>query len=135
MTTPNAALADADLLYLVRLADWAAGQGFCQIDGIEDPEEWCFRKWSELGPPNGDGYSAEALATALRQPSSVVVERVARAMFPSAWQRKDNGGTGYLIESEIEHSLALAKRACLAALPLDEIKESRPLNQEEKRTD
>jgi hypothetical protein len=54
-----------DLLYLVRLADWMAGQGFCQIDGVEDPEEWCFRKWSELGPPNGDGYSADALAQAI----------------------------------------------------------------------
>lgn len=57
-----------DLLYLVRLADWAAGQGFCQIDGIEDPEEWCFRKWSEHGSDGGThvDYSADALAVALR---------------------------------------------------------------------
>lgn len=54
-----------DFLYLVKLADWCAGQGFCQIEGIEDPEEWCYRKWSELGPENGDGYSAEALASAI----------------------------------------------------------------------
>jgi hypothetical protein len=58
-------LAGDDLLYLVRLADWAAGQGFCQIEGIEDPEEWCFRKWQEVGPPSGDGYTPEALAERL----------------------------------------------------------------------
>lgn len=51
-----------DMRYLVRLADWAAGQGFCHIDGLEDPDEWCSRKWNELGQPNGDGYSADALA-------------------------------------------------------------------------
>lgn len=56
---------EADIRYLVSLADWAAGQGLCQIDGIEDPEEWCYRKWGELGPGNGDGYSAEALASAV----------------------------------------------------------------------
>jgi len=57
---------EADFLYLVKLADWCAGEGFCQIEGMEDPDEWCFRKWSELGPPDGNGYSAEALAAALR---------------------------------------------------------------------
>lgn len=61
----DAVIAEADLLYLVKLADWAAGEGFCQIEGIESPEEWCFRKWGELGPADGNGYSAEALATAL----------------------------------------------------------------------
>lgn len=60
-----AGIAGGDWLYLVRLADWAAGQGFCQIEGIEDPEEWCFRKWSELGPPDCEGYSADALAAAV----------------------------------------------------------------------
>jgi hypothetical protein len=58
---------EADLIYLVRLADWAAGQGFCQIEGIEDPEEWIFQRWGNLGPRDGDGYSAEALAAAIAQ--------------------------------------------------------------------
>jgi hypothetical protein len=130
MTTPNAALADADLLYLVRLADWAAGQGFCQIDGIEDPEEWCFRKWSELGPPNGDGYSAEALATAIRQPSVVsdeVVERrrevldEARDLVPELRELADQwssyGSAGRA--KWLTRSANLIER--LAALPLDEV--------------
>lgn len=54
-----------ELAYAVKLADWAAGQGFVQIDDLEDPEEWCFRMWQELGPPNGDGYTANALAAAV----------------------------------------------------------------------
>jgi len=62
---PSREAFEADFRYLVALADWAAGEGFCQIPGLEEPEEWCFRKWSELGPPNGDGYSAEALADAM----------------------------------------------------------------------
>lgn len=48
--------------YLAKLADWMAGQGFCQIDGLDDPEEWCFGLWSKHGPENGDGYSSDALA-------------------------------------------------------------------------
>jgi hypothetical protein len=131
MTTPNAALADADLLYLVRLADWAAGQGFCQIDGIEDPEEWCFRKWSELGPPNGDGYSAEALATALRQPSSVsdeVVERAKEGLQAAIRAaelalfviRKQGVMPNSSWESGFNSDLNTARKS-LAALPLDEV--------------
>lgn len=59
-------IARDDLLYLVRLAEWAAGQGFCEIEGLEDPDEWCFRKWEEMRPDdNGDGYSADALACAI----------------------------------------------------------------------
>lgn len=65
---------DVDLAYLVKLADWCGGQGFCQIDGLMDPDEWCFEKWLELRPDsNGDDYSAEALAEALiarRDPQS-----------------------------------------------------------------
>ena len=56
-------VARAEIEYLVKLADWAAGEGFCQLpNGMEEPEEWCFRQWSVLSPENGDGYSADALA-------------------------------------------------------------------------
>jgi len=55
-----------DVRYLAKLADWAAGQGFCQIDELDDPDEWCFTKWYELLPDSdGSDYSAEALATAI----------------------------------------------------------------------
>lgn len=56
------AVTQADIRYLVKLADWAAGQGFCQIEGLKDPDEWCFQMWEALGPPDGSGYSADALA-------------------------------------------------------------------------
>ena len=57
---------DRDLLYLVRLAAWCCGQGFCQIEGLTDPDEWCFAKWDELGPDsNGDDFSAETLAQSI----------------------------------------------------------------------
>jgi hypothetical protein len=55
-----------DVAYLVKLADWAAGQGFCGIEGIEDPDEWCYRHWDDTRP---DGYSAEALAEYISTPS------------------------------------------------------------------
>ena len=55
-----------DWLYLVRLADWAAGQGICQIEGLEDPEEWCYRKWEGAS----EDYSADALAEALSSPGA-----------------------------------------------------------------
>jgi hypothetical protein len=51
--------------YLAKLGDWAAGEGFCQIEGVEDPEEYIFRAWSEVGPADGEGYSADALAKAM----------------------------------------------------------------------
>jgi len=55
-----------DVRYLAKLADWAVGQGFCQIDELDDPDEWCFTKWDELLPDSdGSDYSAEALATAI----------------------------------------------------------------------
>ena len=57
--------AAAAITYLARLADWAAGEGFCQIEGIEDPEEWVCDMWGQLGPENGDGYSADALGSAI----------------------------------------------------------------------
>jgi len=57
---------EADVQYLARLADWAAGEGFCQLKDIDDPDEWCFHKWGELRPDsNGDDYSADALAASL----------------------------------------------------------------------
>jgi len=55
-----------DVQYLAKLADWASGEGFCQIEGLADPDEWCFAKWDQLKPEsNGDDYSADALAAAL----------------------------------------------------------------------
>lgn len=55
-----------DVRYLAKLADWAAGEGFCQLKDMDDPDEWCFAKWNELKPDsNGDDYSADALAAAL----------------------------------------------------------------------
>lgn len=54
-----------ELAYAIKLVDWAAGEGFVRIEGLEDPEEWCFRMWLGLGPPNGDGYTADALAAAV----------------------------------------------------------------------
>lgn len=54
------------ITYLVNLADWCAGQGLCQIEGLQDPDEWCCDLWNELRPgSNGGDYSAEALAAAL----------------------------------------------------------------------
>ena len=57
-----------DVRYLAKLADWAASQGFCQIEGLTDPDEWCALKWDALNPDangTGYGYSADALAAAL----------------------------------------------------------------------
>lgn len=55
-----------DVRYLAKLADWAAGEGFCQLKNMDDPDEWCFAKWNELAPEsNGGDYFADALATAL----------------------------------------------------------------------
>lgn len=65
--TERAAIPRDVLLYLVRLADWAAGQGFCHIDGLEDPDEWCCQMWERFGPADGEGYSAEALAQAIER--------------------------------------------------------------------
>ena len=68
-----------DLRYLVKLADWMAGQGFCQIEGLEDPDEWCLRKWQELCPePNGDGYTPDALADAVVKQITARLRREAR---------------------------------------------------------
>jgi len=62
----TATILSADLLYLVRLADWCAGQGFCELPGLKDPDEWCYDKWDELFPAHIDiEYSAEQLAEAL----------------------------------------------------------------------
>lgn len=55
-----------DVEYLAKLADWAAGQGLCQIDGLPDPDEWCYDKWNVMFPKScGDDYSAQALADGL----------------------------------------------------------------------
>lgn len=55
-----------DVRYLAKLADWAAGEGFCQLENMDDPDEFCFAKWDQLKPEsNGNGYSADALAAAL----------------------------------------------------------------------
>jgi hypothetical protein len=50
--------------YLVKLADWAAGQGFCQIDGIQDLDEWIAEQWDALSGRSPD-YSPEALTAAI----------------------------------------------------------------------
>lgn len=55
-----------DIEYLVRLADWCAGQGFCGIEGIEDPDEWCYRRYNDSGLPTED-YSAEMLASYIEE--------------------------------------------------------------------
>jgi len=66
MTDHTRAMLEEAVTYLARLADWAAGEGFCQIKGLEDSDEWCFRMWNELRPDsNGDDYSADNLAAAL----------------------------------------------------------------------
>lgn len=49
-----------DFIQLGILLDWAAGQGFCQIDGCDDPEEFAYRLWNESGGES-EGYSARAL--------------------------------------------------------------------------
>jgi len=53
--------------YLVNLADWAAGEGYCQIAGCTpDPDEWICDQWEKFNPDsNADGYSADALADKL----------------------------------------------------------------------
>lgn len=57
---------EQDVQYLARLADWAAGQGLCEIEGLEDPEEWCFDAYDRVCPEkDGEGYSADALAAGL----------------------------------------------------------------------
>jgi len=78
-----------DVRYLAKLVDWAAGEGFCQLKDMDDPEEWCFDKWNELKPDsNGDDYSADALAAALvASIQAAFAEREARLWTPpeEAW--------------------------------------------------
>lgn len=71
--------------YLAALADWAAGQGFCHIvKGMKDPDEWASDQWGKLGPPNGDGYSPQALAVALRtQAEAATITQIVK------WLRSD----------------------------------------------
>ena len=66
--TPTQADRDEELIYLVKLADWAAGEGFiCIGTELEDPDEWCFRMWNLHGTDGGtgDAYTAEALAAVM----------------------------------------------------------------------
>ena len=91
---------DRDLLYLTKLADWCGGQGFCQIEGLTDPDEWCFEKWDELRPDsNGDDYSAEALAQSIhaRHRHQVRAEVVGEIV---AWM-KDKASYAWSRESEL----------------------------------
>ena len=76
-----------DARYLAKLADWAAGEGFCQIKDMDDPDEWCFAKWNELKPEsNGDDYSADALAVALiASIQAAFAEREARLVGALEW--------------------------------------------------
>lgn len=55
-----------DVEYLAKLADYCAGQGFCQIEGLDDPEDWCLEAYDSFYPMRyGDNYSAQALADGL----------------------------------------------------------------------
>lgn len=52
-----------DLRYLVKLMDWAAGEGFGNCDGLPDPDETLSEMWERYDPAKGaDDYSADALA-------------------------------------------------------------------------
>lgn len=53
-----------DFRYLGLLLDWCAGQGFCQIDGLQDPDEFAYELGQRLGIQAED-YSADALADAI----------------------------------------------------------------------
>lgn len=55
--------------YLVKLADWAAGEGFCQIEGIADPDQWLTEMWATIGVL-GEEYTPEALIAAILQEQS-----------------------------------------------------------------
>lgn len=105
-----------DLLYLVKLADWCAGQGFCGIDDLKDPDEWCYDKWRALGPEDSSGYSVEALAGALaatadlKASNAALVQRVARGInhekiHKEARRRALNDATG---QSYDYHSFIVA---------------------------
>lgn len=82
-----------DFAYLVKLADWAAGQGFCHIEGIQDPDEWCYNRWDDTRP---DGYSAEALAEHLTQ--STTQEADNAALVEAKAKLKAAGFTDYGID-------------------------------------
>ena len=76
-----------DVRYLAKLADWAAGEGFCQLENMDDPDEWCFAKWDQLKPEsNGNDYSADALAAALiASIQAAFAEREARLVGALEW--------------------------------------------------
>ena len=55
-----------DVRYLAKLADWAAGEGFCKIEALTDPDEWCIDAYDRAYPgKDGEGYSADTLAAGL----------------------------------------------------------------------
>ena len=63
-----------DLRYLAKLADWAAGQGFCHIDGLdEDPDVFVAGLWDRLGE-SSDDYSADNLAEAVADTATLIDE-------------------------------------------------------------
>lgn len=90
-----------ELAYAIKLADWAAGEGFCEIEGLQDPDEWCYQMWQELGPPNGDGYTADALAAAVieRAIAEAVEQERARIV---EWMRTDAPVPAEIIADAIE---------------------------------
>jgi len=97
MTQTNPEQWAVDVRYLAKLADWAAGEGFCQLKDMDDPDEWCFAKWNELKPEsNGDDYSADALAVALiASIQAAFAEREARNRTdatPACWLYRNSEG-------------------------------------------
>lgn len=68
------------------------------------------KAWWQANPPPTEA----ALDVSDRVQNDAVRERVARAMFPNLWQRKDAGGAGVSMDGEIAHSLDLAGKAVAA---------------------
>ena len=53
-----------DIRSLLRLMEWAAGQGFCNIEGCADPDDMLLDLWDRYDPAKGQGdYSPDALAS------------------------------------------------------------------------
>ena len=91
-----------DILGLVRLMDWAAGEGFCKIEGCADPEDMMFDLWGRYAPSgtSGGDYSADALAAMM---SDAIIARVAEQDAEIARLREALGKANQIITDVDEY--------------------------------
>ena len=92
-----------DLRYLVKLMDWAAGEGFGNCDGLPDPDETLSEMWERYDPAKGaDDYSADALADLM----------VARLTEEVAAQAREIEGLRAWRDNEAVPTLAAIRVSC-----------------------